>query len=244
MLSIRRQRFLSSRPALYKCSLQEKRIWQILKWCWIEGDIDFQALLKRPLSLTAAVLASLLIVYEVIQIANGNLYEKALGGIDGTTLVELGILTLLGVYALRDQTDLQAMSFTLVAGLSFVFLYEAIYKWSFYRAPFDQNRPMPASELREFVIQAGIAATALTGFAEGVFTFKKWTYIWLGFFVILWIFWLLVGYPQLTGEVFFPKVIRIDLTHDMTYLLSRSTKAMIFFAYLTIFPPLRRKRAG
>jgi hypothetical protein len=187
--------------------------------------------------LTTAILAVLLIIYEVIQIATGHLYQQALDKMDGTTLVQLGILALIGVYTLRDQTDLQAVSFTLVAGLSFIFIYEAIYKWSFYLTPF--RLPMPPVELREFVIQMGIAATMLTGFAEGFFRLKRWTFVWLGIFVILWIFWLLVGYPQITGESFLPPVIHINFTHDMTYILNRGTKLVMYLAYLTLFPPLK-----
>jgi len=201
------------------------------------GKINFQWLLKRPLSLIAAILAVLLIVYEGIQIASGHLYQEALNRMDGTTLVELGILTLLGVFTLRDQTDLQAVSFTLVAGLSFIFIYEAIYKWSFYLAPFRMAMPPP--EFREFVIQTGIAATILTGFADRFFTLKKWTFIWLGVFVVLYGFWLLVGFPQITGGSFAPQVIPIDLTYDMNYILNRATKLAMFLAYLTLFPPLR-----
>ena len=199
--------------------------------------INFPIILKRPLSVTAAILAVLLIIYEVIQIATGQLYEQALNKVDGTTLVQLGILVLWGVVALRDQTDLQAVSFTLVAGLSFIFIYEAIYKWSFYLTPF--RLPMPPPEFREFLIQVGIAATILTGFADGFFRLKKWTFVWLGVFVMLWIFWLLVGYPQITGESFLPPVIHIDFTRDMTYILNRGTKLALFLAYLTLFPPFR-----
>lgn len=199
------------------------------------ADINFRTLLERPLSLTAAILAVLVIFYEVIQIASGRLYQGALNNMDGTTIIELGILTLLGVFTLRDQTDLQAVSFTLVAGLSFIFIYEAIYKWSFYLAPFRMQ--MPPVELREFVIQTGIAATILTGFADGFFTIKKWSLIWLCLFILLWIFWLLVGFPQITGEVIWPQIIPINFTHDMTYALNRATKLMMFLAYCTLFPP-------
>jgi hypothetical protein len=199
---------------------------------------DFRLLLGRPLSFAAAILAALLILYEIIQIAGGDLYQRALNYMDGTTLIELGILTLLGVFTLHDRSDLQAVSATWVAGLSFIFIYEAIYKWSFYLAPF--RLPMPPPEFREFVIQAGIAATILSGFANGFLTLKKWTFIWLGLFVALWIFWLLVGFPQVTGEVIMPQIIHIDFTHSMTYILNRSTKAVMFLAYLTLFPPLRK----
>jgi hypothetical protein len=130
-----------------------------------------------------------------------------------------------------------------VNAISFIFIYEALYKWSFYRAPFDQNHPMPPSEVREFVIQVGVAATVLTGFAVGLFSLKKWTFFWLGWFVVLWALWQLAGFPQLTGEIIFPRIIPLDFTRDMTYLLSRGTKAALFLAYLTIFPPLLRNQA-
>jgi hypothetical protein len=186
----------------------------------------------------------LLIVYEVIQIARGELYQEALNFMDGTTLIELGILTILGVYTFRDRADLHAVSFTLVSGLSFIFIYEAIYKWSFYLAPFPFGKPMPPTEVREFIIQSGIALTVLTGFAIRDFTFKKWTLIWLGIFVALWIFWLLIGYPQITGEVIFSRVMPVDLSHDMNYVLNRSTKLMVYLAYLTLFPSLRMQESS
>lgn len=187
---------------------------------------------RRPLSLIAGISAVILILYQVIQIAGGHLYRVAL--VDGTTMIELGILVLLGIFTLRDRTDLQAISSTWVAGLSFVFIYEAIYKWSFYLAPF--RVPMPAIELREFIIQVGIAATILTGFANGSFHFRKWTFLWLGIFIALWIFWLLIGFPQISGEMYYPQVIDIDLTYDINYILNRTTKLAMFLAYVTLFP--------
>lgn len=214
-----------------RCFQLGRRIWQIPKQWWKEVAINFDWITKRPLSLLTAILAVFLIVNEAIQIASGNLYQAVLNNMDRTTLVELGILTLVGVFTLRDYTDLQAVSFTLVCGLSFIFVYEAIYKWSFFWVPFDQDRSMPPAEIRGFVIQIGIAATVLTGFAEQIFALKEWTFFWLGLFVILWVFWQLVGIPQITGEVIFPKIIPIDFTYDMTYVLNRATKAVMCFFF-------------
>jgi hypothetical protein len=197
--------------------------------------MNVQVVLKRPLSMNVAIISVILILYESIQIATGHLYTVSL--VDGTTIIELGILALLGMYTLSDQTDLQAVSFTLVAGLSFIFIYEAIYKWSFYLAPF--RLPMPPSELREFIIYMGIAATILTGFAVGYFGLKKWTFIWLGIFILLWTFWLLIGFPQISGGSFTPQVIHIDLTRGMNYVLNRATKLAMYLAYITLFPRLK-----
>ena len=203
-------------------------------WYWSEVVIN----LRRPLSLIAAILAGLLIIYEAVQIASGCLYQETLNYVDGTTLIELGIMTLVGVFSLRQQSDLKAVSLILIAGLSFIFIYEAIYKWSFYLTPFRMMMPPP--EFRLFVIQVGTAATILTGFADGIFTLKKWTFVWLSLFVLLWIFWLLVGFPQITGELMYKQVISINFTRDMTYALNRATKALMFLAYLSLFPSLRK----
>ena len=74
----------------------------------------------------------------------------------------------------------------------------------------------------------------------GFFKLNKWTFIWLGLFVLLYVFWMLVGFPQVTGGSFSPQKIPINFTHDMTYAVNRSTKLLMFLAYLTLFPPLRR----
>lgn len=204
----------------------------ILRRWYREGAIKW--IFRRPLTLSAGILAMLIIVYEVIQISSGNLYQEQFNDIDGTTLIMLGVLMLTGVATLRNRTDLHAVSFTLVNMLSFIFLYEAIYKWSFYLAPFVQLMPSP--ELRAFAIQVGTALTVLTGFAVRDFTIKRWTIIWLGIFAILWTFWLLVGFPQIWGKSYFPQVIHMNFTHEMTYLLNRGTKLVMFFSYLTLFP--------
>ncbi len=204
------------------------------------GQYTYRDILKRPLSLIAAILALVLIVYELTQIVGGHLYQKSLDKMDATTLVELGILTLLGVFTLRDKTDLQAVSFTLVAGLSFIFIYEAIYKWSFYLIPFRAHIQMPPAELREFIIDVGIAATVLTGFSSHLFTLKKWTFLFLGIFVALYAFWMLVGFPQITNQSYYPQIIHINFDHWTTYAVNRGTKFFMYLAYLTVFPPVRK----
>src|SRR5574340_298128 len=112
-------------------------------------------IMKRPVSLMAGLLAAGLIIYEAIQLLQGQRYMEALGYIDGTTVIELAILGLYGLYHMRHRTDLQAVAFTLVTALSFIFSYEALYKWSFYMQPFRLE--MPPIEFRQMVIQVGIA---------------------------------------------------------------------------------------
>jgi hypothetical protein len=195
-------------------------------------------LVKRPLSALAGVLSIGLILYELIQIARGELYAPALGYIDGTTVIELAILGVVGTSRLRAKTDLQAVAFTLVAALSFIFSYEAVYKWSFYMPPFRLH--MPPVKFRQMLIQIGIALGILTGFAVGFFSIKRQTLFFASIFVMLWIFWLLVGYPQITGKVTWPTTIPIELSYGSTYLLNRATKLVLWMAYLSIFPNGRR----
>ncbi len=194
----------------------------------------FQVLQLRPLSLLAAAFSIFVIIYEVTQILRGSLYLETLNYIDGTTLIMLGILILWGVVRLQEKTDFQAVVFSFISALSFVFAYEAIFKWSFYLAPFRMQ--MPAAEFRDFVIDVGIALTVLSGFADKHFRLQKWTYMWLALFVVSWIFWLLIGFPQLTGQIMFTPVIKISFSRTMIYVINRATKVILFLVYLSLFP--------
>jgi hypothetical protein len=62
----------------------------------------------------------------------------------------------------------------------------------------------------------------------------------LGMFVALWIIWLLIGYPHITGELIFQRVMPVDLSHNMNDVLNRGTKLMMYLANLTLFPSLRK----
>ena len=189
-------------------------------------------LIQRPLSSLTAAFAGLMIAIPLYQRSLGNIYLEQLNWVDGTTIIMVGSLLLRGIVSRRLDTDLQAMSIALIGALSFVFAYEAIYKWSFYIFPWR----MPAAELREFVIQVGIALTALVGFAFGQFRVSLLSRVFAGFFVTGWLIWLLVGFPQLgNGKNFYPAFIPVSLTLPMTYALNRATKIALCLVYFFFY---------
>jgi hypothetical protein len=198
----------------------------MLQWIW-----------RRPLSSLTAAAAVLVILLELAKVSQGQLYEKSLGGIDRTTLTELAMLGLWGIVRLRQQTDLQAVSFTLVSGLSFIFGYEALYKWSFYMAPFRLE--IPPAELRLLVIQIGITLAILTGFAVGIFRLTGWTAAWAVLFALMWVVWIAVGFPQISGKVVWPALLPVTLAYWQIYLINRLTKTALWLGYLSIFPPAK-----
>ena len=200
----------------------------------------FLAARKRPLSTIAGGCSIAVALFEFVQITRGRLYLAALDSPDGTTLIMVCCLIVIGLLALRESSDLQAVAFTWVAAVSCVFAYEAVYKWSFHLTP--SARAMPPPELREFVLQLAVAATLLTGFAHHHFSWKRWTSIPVSIFCALWALWLLVGFPQLDGQVVFPRVLPWDLDYDEVYLLNRATKLTLFIAYATLLPPLPSAR--
>jgi hypothetical protein len=123
----------------------------------------------------------------------------------------------------------------LVVSLSFIFTYEALFKWSFYLAPF--RMAMPPDEFRTFVIQAGTAMTVLTGFADGRLRFQTVTWILLGLFAAGWAFWLLAGFPQLSGQtILTPPVLPVVVSHAAVYAINRGTKFVLFLVFLSFFP--------
>lgn len=191
---------------------------------------------RRPFSFMIAVLAGLVILSALYLRLSGNMYLEQLNWIDAFTPVMIGILILRALYTMRDDTDLQAVSIALIGALSFIFIYEAIYKLSFYGLPWL----MPPSELRDFMIQSGTGLTALAGFAFGKFKLSKPSLVFIGLFVLLYVFWLLVGYPQVeTGKNVYDMLIKIPFTWNMIYAVNRGTKVLMFLAYFFLFsePP-------
>jgi hypothetical protein len=195
---------------------------------------------ERPLTAIAVGCAVAVAAFEVVQILRGERYLRVLDYPDATTLLMVCCLIVWGLAALRDRTDLQALAFTWVAAVSWVYAYEAVYKWSFHLAPFA--RTMPAPELREFVLQSAVAATVLVGFADHHFSWKRWTWAGLSLFCTLWALWLLIGFPQLDGQVVFPQAFPWSADWDRVYLINRATKLALFLTYASLFPPVRGPR--
>ena len=183
-------------------------------------------IIRRPLSFATGAVAVLVILMALYLRLRGYMYLGQLDWIDTFTPVMIGILMLRGILTLRSDTDLQAVSISLIGVLSFIFIYEAIYKLSFYAPPYI----MPTTELREFLIELGMALTASVGFAFGKFRLSRPSVVFLCSFVLLYAFWLLVGYPQVdTGKNVYPALINIPFTWNMIYALNRGTKVLMFF---------------
>ncbi|MGD0709290.1 MAG: hypothetical protein ABSA51_12710 [Anaerolineaceae bacterium] len=183
---------------------------------------------SRPLSVLTVLLALAVIAYPLYQLFQGKTYFEPLDYIDGTTLIMLGILFLRCVVVYRNDTDLQAVSLAVVGGLSFIYTFEALYKWSFYISPWL----IPPSELRELVIQIGIALTGLVGFAFGKFKWSTLSKIFTAIFVIGWVFWLAVGFPQIfSDKLFLPALLPVHLSQSMVYLLNRVLKFALFLVF-------------
>jgi Na+-driven multidrug efflux pump len=86
--------------------------------------------------------------------------------------------------------------------------------------------------LRELVIQIGIALTGLVGFAFGKFKWSTLSKIFTAIFVIGWVFWLAVGFPQIfSDKLFLPALLPVHLSQSMVYLLNRVLKFALFLVF-------------
>ena len=197
-------------------------------------------LIYRPLSAVMGVLAGIVIIVALMLRLLGNIYLGQLNWIDAFTPVMIGILLIRGITSLGKDTDLQAVSIALTGALSFVFIYEAIYKLSFFIFPWL----MPPAELRDFTIQVGIALTALGGFAFGKFRLARASQFFLCLFVLLYTFWLVSGFPQVINSLnVFPAFIPVHYTWNMIYAVNRGTKVLMFLAYFFFYSPTALNKA-
>ena len=84
--------------------------------------------------------------YATGQMMQNQLYVPGLDYPDATTLVMICGLVVAGLIALRRCSDMQAVAFAWVVAVSCLIAYEAVYKWSFYLAPFGRRCRPPSSE--------------------------------------------------------------------------------------------------
>ena len=198
-------------------------------------------LMKKPISLAITLVALGLLSLTLAQIVRGSLYVARLNYVDVTTMAMVSLLLLRAVTRLYSASDLETVSIALTSSLSFIFGYEAIYKWSFYFLPWRMSAP----ELREFSLQIAIASIVLTGFAQKVFELRRGNLALLGLFAVSWLFWLAIGFPQLWDSLnFYDPVLEIPMTWGMIYALNRFTKFIWFMFYFCLYTRNRSKSAA
>ncbi|MDA4128732.1 MAG: hypothetical protein OK422_04695 [Thaumarchaeota archaeon] len=182
----------------------------------------------KPLTGFSSLIAILAILYSVYEIATGNLYIGVLNYIDSTTLTMIGVLWLRVVSRTRQATDLQAFVLALATTISFVYTYEAIYKYSFYVSPFV----IPPPEIRDLIIQIGVSLMVLVGFAYGAYSFSKLSKVFVFMFAAAWIFWVAVGFPQIFNlNGFHLALLHLNLSYTQVYIVNRGTKFLLLMAF-------------
>jgi hypothetical protein len=192
----------------------------------------FFRFMEKPSVLLLTLVALGILTIAGITLGLGELYVARLEDVDATTLVMVSLLLLRAVWKLPTATNMETISIALVSCLSFLFSYEAIYKWSFYLLPWR----MPPSELREFLLQAAVGLVILAGFALQLFKLKRIHLPLLGLFLVTWLFWLAVGFPQLwDGQNFYPALLDLPLSWAMIYAVNRATKFIWFLLYFSIY---------
>ena len=192
----------------------------------------FARLGHKPITLLGALFAAAAVLFSLYQRAIGNVYIGRLNYVDATTLIMVGVLLLRAVTKLNHESDLETASMALIGALSFVFAYEAIYKWSFYFLPWR----MSPGELREWVIQIAISLVVTSAFARGTLRLTRASALAAAAFAVGWIIWLLVGYPQLAdGGNIHPAVIDIPFTPGLVYAVNRGTKLALCLVYYFMY---------
>lgn len=203
--------------------------------------MTIRKIIGRPLSTITASLGSLGFLFSFYFLIVNGLYVDALDNVDVTTVLMISLLLLKGVYVYKDRSDLKAFSLALINALSFIFLFEAVYKFFFFSWVVD------SPELRELLLQIASALTVLAGFAFEEFSLNRRAMLFLIIYSFLMLIWVLVGYPQLfemptdTVEVLgmeingYPQIIQINLSKTEVYILNRAAKIMLFLGYFFIY---------
>ena len=184
---------------------------------------------RRPLTAATTLFAFALGGWAVVTLLMGSRYIVALNSVDATTPLMISILLLRGVYAQRAEPDLRIVSVSLIGALSFIYAFEAIYKFLF--MGWVHHSP----ELRELLLQIATALTVLLPFQIRALRLSRASIVLLVLFAGTMLFWWLIGYPQLDTPPRMVQYIVLPVSKQTVYLINRGAKFFLFAAYFFFY---------
>jgi len=155
--------------------------------------------------------------------------------------VYLGIAVFLSI---NGVSAAESFIISLTSAVSMFWLYEILYHFSFWNS---WNYGHPPYFLQSgnvlFFNYAIISLTALSGYKY--MKTSKWFFLALVAMVILWVFWISIGFPQYANPrtlyaFAWPRLIIAD-PHALAFLLNSMTKLLLGTAYILLYLPSRQK---
>ena len=188
-------------------------------------------MLRKPMSTGLAMIGLLGILYfGYTLLTTGSVYISSLNDLDGTTLVMISVLIVTGGIAFKELNDLQAFGTVVIIVLSFIFLFESIYKFLFFDWVTDPE------DLRTLLLQFGTASAIFLPLGLSYVRFNKAVYVFLALYVLFMFIWWITGYPQIfeteENRVIFLGADRIAVSLNSVFIWNRLTKIWLFLAFL------------
>ena len=194
----------------------------------------FAAVARYPLTTGSLVCAVALGGWSIVTLFSGSRYIGALNSVDATTPLMISVLLLRGIYALRAEPDLKIFSISLIGALSFIYTFEAIYKFFFF------GWVPKSAELRELLLQIATALTVLVAFQSRALRLSGLSKLFLGLYAVTMLFWWLIGYPQLDSPPHMVQYITLHVSTETVYIINRAAKLFLFVAFFFFYQAERR----
>lgn len=185
---------------------------------------------RYPLTSFAFATAVGLATWSMLTIFSGSRYIGALAGTDATTPLMTAALLFRGIYSLRAAPDLKIFAVSLIVALSFLYTFEAIYKFLFF------GWRWAPGELRELLLQVATSLTVLVAFQSRDLRLGGASKLFAGLFAATMIFWLLIGYPQGDTGYHSAQYIPINPSNEALYAIGRFAKFSLFLAFFSFYP--------
>lgn len=196
-----------------------------------------RAIAGKPATILLAAVSLTGIFGALGILASGSPYIGALDNVDATTVVMACVLMLRCIIRFRGESDLSVFSVSLIAALSFLFFFEAVYNFLFF------GWVIRSEELRWLILHIATALTVTAGFASGHFRISRPVVVWFCVFALIMLFWCIAGYQQGFYTVYTPSFLWFPLSapEPMTdslrmvfFLVGRAAKGALFMSYFML----------
>jgi len=202
-------------------------------------NFDFKRIMKEyRLSATFSVLLFALSVYALILIFEDHFWTPFFGAQSSSvvffSIVFIGVV----IHLIRMRTsDLECFSTALATTFSVIWFYELIYHYSF---PGDYSEFVNL-QFNTFIMETGLTLLVLVGYRRIRIRRNNYFVFMVMVFSILYVLWLVIGFPQYDGTFQLPRFLNIQNPFLAGYVLNRFSKLFLCLAWVSLY---RVKRMG
>jgi len=209
----------------------------------------FRVRLERLLHwlvLVSYVAALLVFIAALVWTFEGQLWVVSLGSVSSISVGSVSVIYVLSQYRFRGvgYTEIKSVVLAVLFANAFLQVYELIYGLTWALSAVVNDPPtVTGTDVRMFLLWIIMISPILL--VHEHLRFKRTSAFLLGLTAVVWVVWILYGFPQyyLSGY-FFPQVLKTSDPFHLSLWLNFGSKALLAVFFVSLLEPLKALKSA